>query len=280
MNESAIKSALVSWLKKQLGKPAVKKILFNADFVTGNQIAGSVNAQAWATVAFDTDQATTIEALADEISKLPGILKALVTGAREITVTGAHGGVDLVFVGPTVTGGASQAVATVSELQAAQAVEVILAEQNSPRPDYPYAVIRLSSIERVGWDEFRGVDPETRVAEIVGQRQATVSVDFFGEEPEVGQHSRALEEIEKARTSLHKPSVQQELSAAGISIQLIGTTQNLTAMLETIFEDHANFDFFIGLAESVEDNVGFIEQVEFEGKADGEDQGPETVDAS
>lgn len=84
---------------------------FDADFVTGNEIDLDVNGEAIDTVAFDTDQATTLAALAAELDSLDNI-SAAVTGAREITVTSSEGAVLIENI--VVSGGASQADGTVS----------------------------------------------------------------------------------------------------------------------------------------------------------------------
>lgn len=277
MNEGAIKDALYDWLSKQLGKEAVVTIDFDADFVAGNLIDGTLNGVAWPTVAFDTDHDTTLFNLADEFSKYPEVLTALVTGPRQITVTGAFGGVDLVFVGPTVTGGASQPVATVQVVQAMQAVQVIFSEQNAPRPNYPYAVIRLDSYRRVGYDSWEGVDPITKTMSVGGQRQMTVTVDYFGAKPAPGEHSTLFEETVKAHRSLQKDSVLIELGKAGIAVQVIEDIQNLTQLLETIFEERTSFDFFIGIAENYRDNVGYIHDVTFQGTVNENQQPPYPV---
>lgn len=280
MIETQIKSALYDWLSTAMGEPAVVVIDFDADFVTGNVISGDINGDAWVPVDFDTDHDTTLAILIDQFFRIQDfVLKAVKTGPRQIIVTGAVNGLELNFTGPTVTGGASQAVATITELQTPVQIPVIFSDQNAPRPNYPYATIRLSSYRKIGWDEFRGVDRETNLGSYYGQRAMTVSVHVFAEKPAEGSPTMAFQEISKAHMSLSKDSVLNALSLAGIAIQEKGPTQNLTAVLDTLFEDHAAFDLFIGFSESIEENVGIIEKVSVQGTVNDEVSAPFTIES-
>ena len=261
MNETSLKLALYTWLSGALGQSHIFTLTFNADFVTGNVINGSFDAEAIAPVSFTTDHATTLQLLANEIQKRGEIFSASVTGPRQVTCVGAANGDTITIVGPTVTGGASQAVVTPSTVQSPVAVPVIFSDQNAPRPAYPYATIRMNSIVKIGWDEIREINPQTNIATIGGQRRATISVNYFGTKP--------LEEISKAFNSLEKQTVQDQLAASGIAIQEKNDIQNLTAMLETVFEERSFFDFFIGLADNVQDDLGIIETVELTGQLSG-----------
>ncbi len=258
MNEDGVKNLLYTWLKREMGSPHVFKINFDVDFVTGNLIDGNFDGSDMDQVAFDTDQATTLKAVAASIQKTLAVFKAIVTGAREITVYGATNGSNVVVVGPTVTGGASQALATLTDIQDPVFVEVIFSDQNAPRPNYPYAVVRFDSIVQIGCDEIRAIDPETNIANIGGQRRGTVSVSYFGPSP--------MQEIMKAYNSLEKETVEDLFFANRVAILQKNSVQNLTEMLETNFEEHTFFDFYIGFAENIEDYLGIIQDVELTGK--------------
>jgi len=75
--------------------------------------------------------------------------------------------------------------------------------------------------------------------------------------------------IAKAYNALEKQTVHDQLAASGIAILEKNDVQNLTGMLETIFEERASFDFFIGFADNVEDDLGIIESVELTGQLSG-----------
>jgi len=98
-------------------EPEVFTVTFDIDFVASNLIDGTVGEEAIVQVPFDTDQATTLAALAAEIEALDSVDSATVTDTREITVTGATGGEDLSSGASfTVTAGASQAVDTIANV--------------------------------------------------------------------------------------------------------------------------------------------------------------------
>ncbi len=259
MNEGAIKSKLRIWLERSLGEPHTFKITFDADFILGNLIDADFDGELIDQVSFDTDQETTIELLAEEIRKTVKLFKVTVTGPRELTCIGAVNGDDITVTGPTVTGGASQAEATVETITDAAAVPVIYADQSSPRPNYPYAVLRLESIVKVGWDELRSLDDQN-IATYGGQRRGSVSIDYFGNNP--------VQEMTKAANSLEKQSILDLFSSGGIAIQEKNEVLNLTRILETDFEPRASFDFFIGFADNYEDDLGIIESVEIAGEMD------------
>jgi len=90
-------------------------IVLDADLVTGNSIAISVNGTALSAIPFDTDHLTTMNDIATALEALSEVDTAVVGGAsnRTLTVTAVQG--DVVVVNSfVVTGGASQATATIS----------------------------------------------------------------------------------------------------------------------------------------------------------------------
>lgn len=97
------------------GKKQTQTIVWDGDFVTGNNVDGSINGIAITTVAFNTDQATTIAAVAAAIKAASNdIESAAVTGAREITVISISD--KEVEIGDfVVSAGASQADEVVTE---------------------------------------------------------------------------------------------------------------------------------------------------------------------
>lgn len=258
MNETTIKTALVTWLTGALGSPKVFRIDFNADFVAGNTISASFNGTAMGAVSFSADQATTLLALAKSIQKHAAVFTAVVTGARQITCTGFNGQ-DITVTGPTVAGGVTQAVATVTPVSAQSSVVVILADQDAPRPAYPFATVRLMNMRQYGFDDIRDMDDEG-LATVAGQRGATVSVHYFGDNP--------MGAIMQAYNSLEKQTALDQLYLSGIAVQSKEPIQNVSAALETHFDPHATFDFYIGISENNLDDIGVIEQVELTGEVD------------
>lgn len=86
---------------------------FDIDFAASNSILATVNSAPLTAVDWDTDQATTIAAVADEIATSPVVASATVTGARQITVVFNVGGANVVNSVVT-TGGATQPVAVIT----------------------------------------------------------------------------------------------------------------------------------------------------------------------
>lgn len=98
-------------------KPQIQKISWDIDFESGNVIDGEINDVAITQVPFNTDQATTLADIATEIQNNTKVEIAVITGAREITVTG-HLAVSIPLSDFLVTGGTNQAIDTITETQA------------------------------------------------------------------------------------------------------------------------------------------------------------------
>ena len=101
------------------GEVEIFTLTFDADIITGNSIACTIDGTALSAVPFDTDHLTTMNNLAAAITALASVTSATVGGGgnRVITVTGANEG-DEMSTGSsaTVTGGASQANVTVANV--------------------------------------------------------------------------------------------------------------------------------------------------------------------
>lgn len=283
MNETAIKDALQYWLENSMGTPHVFTIDFDIDFEAGNLIDGTFTgllADPITQVPFTNTHAETLEALRAEIQMNVNVFKARITGARQITCTGTPNGQTIAVTGPTVTGGVNQAVATVVTVTPAVKVTVIDEDENTaldntdterpaPRPDYPYATLKVESLVAWSTDDFRGTDDDG-ITSMGGQRRATVSVNFYGKDP--------MGEIAKAINGLGKETINDVFRAAGFAVWQKNSGQNLTGMLETKNEPRAYFDFYIGLAENYEDDTGLIEEVDnLTGTIDGLTVGPMTI---
>lgn len=134
------------------------------------------------------------------------------------------------------------------------AKKIIKADQVGVKPiSSPFVTYRIDSVVQNGHDEITQPVGSSGIGIIAGQRTATISVHFFGDNP--------LEGISKAYLSLAKPSVQAAFYAANIAILTRLTIQNISAMLETKYEPHAMFDFYAGLNDSDVDDLGFIERI-------------------
>lgn len=257
MIELTLKSYLRIWLERSLGEPEIFEVRVTGSFVSGNTINAIFDGVAMAQVTYATSQANTMELFRRALENHPAIFKAELITSSIIRCTGLLTGHTLVIVGPTVTGGASQPTITTTVTQTPVSVPVIYADQNAPRPAEPYSVLRLDSFIKLHQDEIRYVNPNSNLAQIGGLRRATVGVHYFGPNP--------LQEITKAYNSLSKVTIKDFLYSGGIAIIERNAVQNLTAMLETRFEQHTFFDMLICYAENFEDDLGRIQSAEFTG---------------
>lgn len=112
--------------------------VINADLVTGNVINVSVNGVALAPINFAASSAATMNAIAAAILAQPQIASAVVSdpNSHTLTVTATEGNVAIVnsFV---VTGGASQATATITNTTQDTFYGVGARTQNKPNPLNP-----------------------------------------------------------------------------------------------------------------------------------------------
>lgn len=272
MNEPLIKNTLAAWLELSLGQPLVVDILFDVDFVTGNSINVTITSTALvevlAAVPFTTNQATTLNLLARRLQDSRSVFKAVVTGSRRIQITMAVNGRAYTFLAP-VTGGATQPIAAITTVQTQISVPVIFADQNGPRPSFPYAVIRISDVVKTSHDEIRQITP-VGIYEVGSERRATIAVNYFGANP--------IQEISKAYNCLGREEINQLFIASNIALIDKNPIQNLTAVLETEFEPHSYFDFFLGFTDNVEDDLGIVESVQTTGTYRGTSSGSSYVD--
>lgn len=276
----SIRSRVFTWLNSVLGTRTTFTMTFDQDFFEDDAINGSFNLEDIdeLIITAGMTQADAMEILRRRIQRLDCIYKAVVTDSRTITLTGNPIGTD---IEPAVSVLNPDPLAhpitacVFSAFNQGYRTTVIFADQgyakNAPRPAGHYATIKIGSIVSIGQDEQREIDEVTGFGIMGGQRRATVTVDFFGGDFQIpGGEPSALQGLSNAYDSLYKPSTIAIFQEDGLAILDKGPMQNLTGMLETKFEERASFDFFIGFAANVEDEVGFIETVELTGTIESE----------
>lgn len=140
---------------------------------------------------------------------------------------------------------------------------VIFAEQGPPRPDTPYLTIKVNGPVSVGFDEGRGLAdptgaPDPAVQTYRGEREVSVSVQAFG--------AGALDYARAAARALSTETTRSQLAAASLFHRgIVPAVNELTELLETEFEERAQFDATLGFAEEYTDDVYLIEDVEGQG---------------
>lgn len=160
--------------------------------------------------------------------------------------------------------------AVVRWLESASGCAVRVANQNAPRPAYPYVTAQLGGLVSVGTGGVRtstdldqeGAEVELRVR---GERQLTVSVNVYAQQrpgkpydPTQG----ALSIAERIRASLGLPSVLAALREAGLSFIDSTPAQDLTWLQDANFVERRQMDIRFGLASVVSERVGFIATVD------------------
>jgi hypothetical protein len=279
VNLDTLIGVIHNWISSEAGRPQVFTLTFNKDFNAANTINGSFNGTAISPVAYATSHDNTLLLLAKAIQKTSAILRAQVTGARQITCTGSTRAA-ITVVGPTVTGGVSPATVTKAVTQSPLYVESIYADQNAPRPDYPYACFKFDSMHRYGEDSAVPLDDQG-LWNVGGQRRMTLMVDYFTRLPKDGETTdlgpKSLQAIKELSDSLSKESVLSVLRASGIAIFGKMDGNDVSSMLETVWEDHSQFDVFLGFAENLTDDRGYIGTVILNGTINGTKQVTQTI---
>lgn len=258
MNQSQLRTVLKSWLDGVVGVSHVSTIDFSADFITGNVIAGSINGTAFSTVQFDTNHALTLKKLAFSMQLIGHIRSARVTGARQITVTAYKTNLSLVAA-ITVTGGASQSVMTQTTTTAAASVPVFRANQKSEQYTDQCTFNILSEIV-YGVDGYRNADPSTNLSLLVGSRIATIGLSFIGE--------KALEKAARVHSELYSERAKNFF--AGYNLAVFGRLSivDLTELMETDFQERADFDFRVRYFDTQEEDLGSIENANIDAVID------------
>lgn len=114
----------------------VQTIVFSANIVTGNSIAATIDGVALTATPFNTSNAQTLTDLATKIQAEPGVSTAVSNGTDTITVTAQNAGVPVTIAGVLVTGGASQATATIATTTANVGVADFLADISEEDDDW------------------------------------------------------------------------------------------------------------------------------------------------
>lgn len=286
INETTLRQAIHDWLLYNSGTRTVFTLTFTGepfevdDLITGTQFGSEHITPLLVTAPFT--QTGILAEIARRITALDTVLKAVPTSTpAQIAVTVKQVGIDLAPLVLITNHGLDSGVHVVQSTVVqgtSLAQRIIRADQvdsttgrNAPRPDsLPYIVFRVGSIRNVGQDESRGVDGDNSdLMTTIGQRVATVTIDYFGPKP--------MEGLSRCFDSLAKRSALDIFESAGLAVLQKEAMQNLTGMLETKFEERARFEFYVGLLATEEDDQGVIETFELTGTINDENGDPAVV---
>lgn len=147
-------------------------------------------------------------------------------------------------------------------LAAATSGSVIVADQNKPRPETPYLTVKVQGPLQLGQDSAGALTdpgaPAYASQAYLGEREVSVSIQAFG--------SGAVDLARSAVNALSTETTRSQLGTAGL-FRRGGPIQvnELTALLDTDFQERAQFDVTFGLVDEYTDSVPLIESVECEG---------------
>lgn len=130
-------------------------------------------------------------------------------------------------------------------------IVAIWRDQNAPKPKNPHFVLALDSFVEVHEDIVLTSDGTD--IEIEGTRDFTLLITGFGD--------LIIENTEKARSSLNKPSVRQTLRTAKIIVWDKLPVINLTGLFDTKFEERSSCDIMMRTDNIITDSIGIIEEI-------------------
>ena len=144
--------------------------------------------------------------------------------------------------------------------QAGMGIPVIFLEENAPRPTTPYITLKIGAILQIGWDYI--FDPTTNLGSNnqVGDREFTLYIQAYGGDP--------ITLLENLRTSLQKESVLDSLRASNLAVIGQFAIEDVSAIIESRFENRASLDIRFRIAQVYTDSIGVIDTVELQEKVE------------
>lgn len=151
---------------------------------------------------------------------------------------------------------------------------IIFKDQRGDAPDTPYGTIKIVSGPKVlGTDEVRVSDAGDDINEFYmsGQRRVLCSFNIYSSlDATKGIDSPgALQLMSNFRDNIERMTVISDLNAQGVSINDRGEVQNLTALLEDVWQERSQLDLTFGYGSNVGDSPGVIEKVGIGGTVTG-----------
>ena len=149
------------------------------------------------------------------------------------------------------------------ELLGLQKNQVVWANQNRPRLNPPFAVLRFYSPKREAQEEIRST-ATPGIVNVMVSVSGRLEVQLF-EKP----GADPMNEIEIMVRSLEKPTVADKCFAARMAFFDSEPVQDITAALEAqTFEPRAAVDLSIRYTSLLTDDVGIVNEVSIAGKTD------------
>jgi hypothetical protein len=170
---------------------------------------------------------------------------------------------------------------TLHDWAAAQlGISVIWADQDMPRPAFPYATLKIIADGGVGVDEVRYDDPggaSSLNQFVVGQRQFTLSVQVYSRSKWPTQNAKFY--LSKLRNALRKPTALALLAPADVKVIGPEQSQDLSGVGDGAMESRASLDIRMAASTKTADGTeSYIRKVEVAGTVTGGTPSPKSVD--
>lgn len=161
-------------------------------------------------------------------------------------------------------------VALIAELTA---TTCIWDKQNAPKPSTPYISLNLSPERDIG-NEIRRRNDGSGTLDLLGRREATLSVNAFGK--------GSTDICNTLWLALRRPTIVDRCMLKQIAFVRAETPQDLTALIDgRSWEERANLDLIVSYGISITDDPGYITTVAVSGELGGPTMTtPATDDAS
>lgn len=138
-------------------------------------------------------------------------------------------------------------------------VEFIVMDQNKPRPQLPYAAFKVKAARAVHHDHYSDASAGG-VQLVTGNREATVSIQYYGGEP--------IAALESVRDRLRLVSNMDAFRVRGLAAYHSEAVVDISEKQETQILKRANLDISIRYRSSLNDDVGIIEKADITGVVD------------
>lgn len=133
--------------------------------------------------------------------------------------------------------------------------KVVWLNQNAPRPAPPYLTLQVTPAAQIAQDYV--YSPGTSgTSLIVGNREFTLMIQYFG--------AGGYDVLERLGSSLEAPSIQQFFTTKGLAIVRRLPTIDITALVDTRYEERYAMDIQFRTYSEYLDVVGLIESVKAE----------------
>lgn len=134
---------------------------------------------------------------------------------------------------------------------------VIWANQNSPRPAFPYWTLRISPRRAIGDDWVSGGVDDAGDQTIQGVRESTLQVQRIGLDSDL--------KVAELQDNLSKTTVSEQFQVKNIALFDVGDVQDIPFVIDASrSEPRASIDLFIRYGTSLLDRVGIIETAAIE----------------